>query len=185
MNDALRGLSDLMGKQRQLLDRTFRAERGQGTAQGLAPEQGNLHQELGKLMEGLQQHGVQPPKGLGGAGQAMQDAQGGLSQGQLGSAEQSEQSAIEQLRDGAQSLAKQLMAQGTRARRRPDRAAVRTPFGRPTGAAGSILGGSVKVPSQSDLQRAREILEELRKRAGANPRSREELDYIERLLKQF
>jgi hypothetical protein len=47
------------------------------------------------------------------------------------------------------------------------------------------LGGSVKVPNQSDLQRAREILDELRRRAGDNARTREELDYIERLLKQF
>ena len=35
------------------------------------------------------------------------------------------------------------------------------------------------------LQRARDILNELRKRAGEQGRGKEELDYIDRLLKQF
>jgi hypothetical protein len=35
------------------------------------------------------------------------------------------------------------------------------------------------------LQRARDILNELRKRAGEQKRPKEELDYIDRLLKQF
>jgi hypothetical protein len=43
----------------------------------------------------------------------------------------------------------------------------------------------VKVPQESDLQRAREILQELRKRAAERNRPKEELDYIDRLLKRF
>lgn len=187
MNDAIKGLSDLLGGQRQLLDRTFRAERGQQPGQGLAPDQKALRDQLGKVMEGLQQHGQQVPQGLGRAGQSMQESENGLTQGQLGTSEQSQQNAIEQLRDGAQALAKQLMQQSGQGQpgAGPPGSAGQDPLGRPTGAQGSILGGSVKVPNQSELQRAREILEELRKRAGENSRTREELDYIERLLKQF
>jgi Domain of unknown function (DUF4175) len=48
-----------------------------------------------------------------------------------------------------------------------------------------MAGGNVKIPDQSDLARAREILEELRRRAGEASRAPQELDYIERLLKQF
>ena len=43
----------------------------------------------------------------------------------------------------------------------------------------------MKVPDESDLQRAREILKELRKRAAERGRPQQELDYIDRLLKQF
>jgi uncharacterized protein (TIGR02302 family) len=183
MGEALKGLSDLLGDQRQLLDKTFRAQRGQGTGQGLAPEQGGLRDKLGKIIEGLQQKGVQPPQGLGRAGEAMQESQRNLQGGQLGSAEQAEQNAIEQLRQGAQALAKQMMPDGPGQGQAAAQGAV-DPLGRQSGR-GQNFGGSVRVPNQSDLQRAREILEELRRRAGDNARTREELDYIERLLKQF
>ncbi len=42
-----------------------------------------------------------------------------------------------------------------------------------------------KVPGEIDAQRARRILEELRKRFGESMRPQLELDYIERLLKDF
>ena len=182
MNEALKGLSELMGNQRQLLDKTFRAERGQGPATGLAPEQGTLRDKLNKVIQGLEQKGIQAPQGLGRSGQSMQDAQNNLQGGQLGSAEDAEQNAIEQMRQGAEALAKELMA------RNGGQGAAGNgtdPLGRPTGASGTIVGGSVKVPNASELRRAREILDELRRRAGDNERSRQELDYIERLLKQF
>ena len=44
-----------------------------------------------------------------------------------------------------------------------------------------VLGVSI----DEDLARAREILDELRRRAGEASRAQEELEYIERLLKQF
>ena len=44
---------------------------------------------------------------------------------------------------------------------------------------------TVKVPGEIDAQRARRILEELRKRFGESFRPQLELDYIERLLKDF
>jgi len=59
------------------------------------------------------------------------------------------------------------------------------PFGRTEGGNGKGTNGEVKVPSVSDLQRAREILLELRKRAAERGRPQQELDYIDRLLKQF
>ena len=43
----------------------------------------------------------------------------------------------------------------------------------------------VKVPDEVDVQRAREILEELRRRLGDQTRPTMELDYIERLLRRF
>jgi hypothetical protein len=60
------------------------------------------------------------------------------------------------------------------------------PMGRPPQSTdGRDPGVGVKVPDQIDIQRAREILEELRKRLGEPTRPALELDYIERLLKRF
>ena len=61
----------------------------------------------------------------------------------------------------------------------------RDPLGRPQRAEGPDLGTSVKVPDAIDAQRAREILDELRKRSGEALRPPSELDYIDRLLKRF
>jgi hypothetical protein len=59
------------------------------------------------------------------------------------------------------------------------------PLGRNQGARGSVFGDNVKVPDQMTIERAREILKELRKRAAERGRPKEELDYIDRLLKEF
>ena len=49
----------------------------------------------------------------------------------------------------------------------------------------SIDSNRVQVPDQGDLQRAREILEELFRRSGERFRTPEELDYLNRLLRRF
>ena len=60
------------------------------------------------------------------------------------------------------------------------------PMGRPPQRTdGSDPGVGVKVPDQIDIQRAREILEELRRRIGETTRPPIELEYLERLLKRF
>jgi hypothetical protein len=58
------------------------------------------------------------------------------------------------------------------------------PLGRPL--RGRDLDDStVKVPLEADVQRARRILDELRRRYGETGRPQLELDYIERLLKDY
>jgi hypothetical protein len=60
------------------------------------------------------------------------------------------------------------------------------PFGRPPQQTdGADPGLLTKVPDQIDTQRAREILEELRRRLGEQTRPVIELEYLERLLKRF
>jgi hypothetical protein len=60
------------------------------------------------------------------------------------------------------------------------------PMGRPPQRTdGPDPGVGVKVPDQIDVQRAREILEELRRRLGDATRQPLELEYLERLLKRF
>ncbi|MEI7714280.1 MAG: DUF4175 family protein, partial [Rhodospirillales bacterium] len=63
----------------------------------------------------------------------------------------------------------------------------RDPLGRSTGngTAGSEEGGDTTVPEERERQRTLAIQEELRRREAEKTRPQPELDYIERLLKQF
>jgi Domain of unknown function (DUF4175) len=59
------------------------------------------------------------------------------------------------------------------------------PLGRPRHGRDLTDDQTVKVPGEIDVQRARRILEELRRRFADPLRPQIELDYIERLLKDF
>ena len=61
------------------------------------------------------------------------------------------------------------------------------PLGRPLqeGASGANESADVSLPEQMEQARTRAIQEELRKRGGERSRPQPELDYIDRLLKQF
>jgi hypothetical protein len=59
------------------------------------------------------------------------------------------------------------------------------PLGRPLRGRDYGDDSTVKVPGEIDAQRARRILEELRRRYGEIARPQLELDYIERLLKDY
>jgi uncharacterized protein (TIGR02302 family) len=223
MMSSLDELSDMIRKQQQLRDKTFKEgqdmrrdrQRGQGKQQlgDLRQDQQGLKDRLQKLLEQLRQRGLGNPqqgqngekgqgeKGQGGdqmgqlgdAGEAMGEAEGELGEGDTEGAVGSQGKALEAMRKGAQGLAQQMQQQGQmgqgpngrpgrNGRQRADQQT--DPLGRP-------LRGSnpddltVKVPGEIDAQRARRILEELRKRFGENYRPQLELDYIERLLKDF
>ena len=130
---------------------------------------------------------------LGRAGDAMGEAEGDLGAGNADSAVDSQGRALDALRKGAQGLAQAMqeqMGQGLG----PGRAGRlgqahgqndTDPLGRPL--RGHDYGDdvTVKVPGEIDVQRARRIIEELRKRFGDFARPQEELDYIQRLLKDY
>ena len=59
------------------------------------------------------------------------------------------------------------------------------PLGRRPGSSGIEALEGVKIPDRMELRRAREILDELRRRRGDRNRPVFELDYIDRLLRQF
>lgn len=185
-SDAVKKLGDLMGRQRDLLDKTYRegqdaGDPKDGGGKGLAQQQGKLREDLNKVLKGLGDQGAQAPKSLGEAGRSMGEAQGELGRKDFDNAGDAEKEALEAMRKGAGELAQSLMqgAQQGMADANED------PFGRTEGGRGMTLGGNVKVPDKSTLERAREILRELRKRAAERGRPKEELDYIDRLLKQF
>ena len=68
----------------------------------------------------------------------------------------------------------------------PPRAQQETdPLGRPLRGRDYGDDTTVKVPGEIDVQRARRILEELRRRFGETFRPQLELDYLERLLRDY
>jgi uncharacterized protein (TIGR02302 family) len=188
INEALKGLGDLMGKQRQLLDKTFREQQGNpdpqaGGPKGLSQQQGNLRQQLDKLMQGLGPKAGGGGKDLGEAGKQMGEAQGKLGEHALDNATQAERNALDAMRKGAGQLAQQLMQEQTGGKAGETRN--EDPLGRENGGRGPSFGSQTKLPDKSQMVRARNILKELRRRAEERGRPQEELDYLDRLLKQF
>ncbi len=197
-------------QRRQNAQRGQQGQQGQQdeTMAELQRNQQALRDRLNKLLEelknrglGQSQQGKQGPQGqgqngmdqLGQAGDAMGEAEGDLGEGNAHSAVDSQGRALDALRKGAQGLAQsmqQQMGQGPgpgqngrlglpRGQRDTD------PLGRPL--RGRDFGDdfTVKVPGEIDVQRARRIIEELRRRFGDVLRPQLELDYIERLLKDY
>ena len=124
----------------------------------------------------------------------MGNAEGELGQDNTDGAVESQGRALEALRRGAQSLAQSMQQQGMigpgpnghPGRVGPSRAQQETdPLGRPLRGRDYGDDATVKVPGEIDVQRARRILEELRRRFGENFRPQLELDYIERLLHDY
>jgi len=212
MMSALDELGDVIRKQQQLRDKTFRqgqdtrrdrqrGQQGQNQMGDLRQDQQGLRDRLNKLLDQLKQHGLGQPgqqgegnemSQLGDAGEAMGQAEGQLGEGDADNAVDSQGRALDAMRKGAQGLAQSMQQQGMGPgpNGRPGRGQARAqqetdPLGRPLRGRDYGDDVTVKVPGEIDAQRARRILEELRKRFGEGFRPQLELDYIERLLKDF
>jgi uncharacterized protein (TIGR02302 family) len=230
---AMRQMQEMMRRQQQLLDKSFRQSRqgqqqrgqtgqngqngqnaqngqngqnGQPRASGqgdgdMAGDQEALRRQLGEMMRQLGEQTGDIPQSLGRAERAMRGAADALSQGQPGNAIAPQTEALDQLQQAARSMAEQMMGKngdGSPDGREPgDRSGMnqtdRDPFGRLNAqdhADGGVdEGGRMRMGegpnSNYALEKARGILEELRRRAGERSRPELERDYIDRLLKQF
>jgi hypothetical protein len=129
----------------------------------------------------------------------MGKATGQLGSGKPGAAVGNQGQALDALRQGAQGMSQMLanrpgqgQGQGQgQGNGRPggyrggDNFADTDPLGRPQRTTGPDLGTTVKVPDEIDTQRAREILDAIRRRLGEFGRPELERDYLERLIEQF
>lgn len=170
-------------------------QNGSPMMQKQAEQQEALRRQLGDIMRRMGEMGGEIPRPLGRAERAMRDAQQALRQGQPGDAVPPQTQAMDELQQGMQGMAEQMMQQmmgmqqpgmampGQQQGNRPMRG--RDPLGRRPSGLGSFDGDDVKIPEPSELQRAREILDELRRRSGQQSRPPTERDYIDRLLRQF
>ncbi|MFC3207087.1 TIGR02302 family protein [Aquamicrobium soli] len=148
--------------------------------------QGKLQDDLEKLGKSLEGMGLEPNKGFGDAGKSMGEAGKALGQGEGDNAVGHQGKALEALRKGAKDMMQQLQAmqgdQGGGRAGRNQQGADRDPLGRPRATQGPDFGDSVKVPDEIDVQRARRILDAIRKRLGNALSPEIERDYLERLL---
>lgn len=198
-------LGEAMQQQQQLMDQTHELQRKQNelsrrrhgnkdTAQKLAEAMKELRQkqqELQKQMEQIQQGfkdlGLDNGTELGEAGKAMGEAQSNLGDGETDGAIQQQSNALEAMRKGAQQLMEQMREQAGEQAGRGERGhhgrSSHDPLGRPTGrSSGWQTGEETNVPDEIDTQKAREILNAIRRKLGELQRPTIELDYLDRLV---
>jgi uncharacterized protein (TIGR02302 family) len=200
-------LNELMRMQQQLLDRSFRRAQegeqqpgqsgqmpqGQQQAQDNAVDsaaQEALRRRLGELMRQLGEMSGNIPRPMGEAERSMKGAVQSLDQGEPGAAADAQGNALDALQRSARSMAEQFQRQYGRMPGQGEQGLDRfgnrrDPFGRTRPQGRFEDTGDVQIPEQSDVQRAREILDELRRRAGERTRPLPERDYIDRLLRRF
>jgi uncharacterized protein (TIGR02302 family) len=161
----------------------------QGQPSGQNPQLGQRQQELRDRLQSLidrfRIEGGEAPDEFTGAQEAMGDAKDAIGEGNLERATQQQSLALDRLRQGAQSMAEQMMENGEAQAGQGPGNNGRDPLGRPDRSNRPDLGLSVQVPDEIDVQRAREVLDELRRRIGDPSRPAVELDYLERLIKPF
>lgn len=150
-----------------------------------ANRQEDLRKRLGQVMQSLADLGADIPDSLGQAEQAMRESTQALRQGDTDSAVDAQTEALARLQQGSQQARQTLAKQTGRSGVTQGMGSGRDPLGRPLRGTGGIDENSVKIPDQADTQKAREVLDELRKRSGQAERPPAERDYLQRLLKQF
>ena len=217
MNQALDKLSELMRRQQELMDETFRMQQqnpegrngeqnqqqqqGQGEQRPMTPEefaealkrlqeqQDALGQELGELGQQLEDLGLDPSEQFGEAQGEMGEAGEQLGQGQPGNATGNQANALDALRRGVQSMMQQMAGDRQQGGQQQGQGQMggldrqrRDPLGRREGSDGYEDTDATKVPGEIEAQRAREIMEAIRKRLSQPASPRIEKDYLERLL---
>lgn len=180
----------------------------QPSRQADARTQHALHRALDALKQGLTQSGRKKPGSLDDASQAMQDAADALKQGDDAQSRDAIGRAIAALQQGGQEMQRgggnqsgstsmQLsMTPGGGGGGGQDdgsdepgdggHGGKRDPFGRQVDGNGTTADDpDLRVPDKMEQGRSRAIQQELRRRGADRARSKDELDYIGRLLKPF
>lgn len=153
--------------------------------------QRKLQEALDALSDELKEMGEEPDEALEGAGKAMAEAQSQFRAGQINGAFNQQGQALDQLRASAQAMAEKLAEEQSRDRggegmEESDVAEGRAdPLGRQRTGRGTDFGTQVDVPDVIESQRARDILDTIRRRLGEASRPIIERNYLERLLKLY
>ncbi|MBL4906073.1 MAG: TIGR02302 family protein [Sneathiella sp.] len=212
--EMLNQLDDMMRRQQNLLDETFRQSRDENTDEyGQSPRQPGpgekqdgqqsrprskafsdmagrqeaLRQMLGDLMGQMGLNG-EIPDSLGNAERSMNEARQELELEEGRRATEAQSNALDQLRQTAQGLAEKLMqgSNGEMVGSGPNGPG-RDPLGRPLpGRNGSGQNSDNGFRLQENaISRARLIQDELRRRLSDPARDKLELDYLRRLMERF
>ncbi|MBK8175491.1 MAG: TIGR02302 family protein [Rhodospirillales bacterium] len=160
-----------------------------GTGKGDSRDQQALRSDLGALMLNMDEFLGEIPPPLGDADRAMRGAIEALDKRHPTDALNQQSRAADAL-SRAMDAASEAMAQrigGMIGVAGPgsDSGGEQDIFGRPPDGRRGLATGTLDIPERSETHRAQQILGELRRRAAERSRPQSELDYIDRLLKQF
>ena len=169
---------------------------GEGSGDGaLADRQQALRDELRRQQGNLP--GAGTPEGdaardaLDRAGRAMDGAEEALRNQDYAEAIDNQSQAMEALREGMRALGEQMQQQaqigeqGQGTSEADRRAEAQDPLGREPGSNGSTGTEESLLQGEDVYRRARDLLDEIRRRAGDGERPDEELSYLKRLLDRF
>ncbi|RZV42439.1 MAG: DUF4175 family protein, partial [Acidimicrobiales bacterium] len=206
--DGQSGQQNQPGEGQQGGEQGSEQSRGPQSGEALAESQESLRELLEKLEEGAGKELLERQGAGGGAGEDTEDGEGGggdridealedakrgmrqseeaLKNSEFYAAGEAQSEAIEALRQLGEELyaeeAKRMGEQNAEGRQSGDGDGS-DPFGREND--GNGVGDEVEVPDIDDRQRARDLLEELRRRSGEQDRDKIERDYLDRLLERF
>ena len=210
MQNQMNRLGDLMRRQQQNMNDTFALDKklqdqyGMGedffgsqdgeqengnipsdmaeTMRKLQQQQKDIQSDLQKLMDELKELGIEPGKDFSDAGDAMNDAAEALGRSETGDATDQQGEALNALRRASRDMMQKMQqAMGQEGSEAGQSGEGRDPLGRERGQ--DSLGGNVKIPGEIDIQRAREILDEIRRKLGKALTPQLEKEYLQRLLK--
>jgi len=199
----LQELKDLIRRQSQMLDQSFQEARKQelqqrqravhnadnDKRQDATERQLELRKQLGDLMTRIAEIANSVPESMGKAEQAMRDAENALSAGGWLTSSEAQARAVHNLKKSLTSASTQMMkALAERGLQVPipiplaPKSGQFDPLGRRLE---PVDDQTVQIPTRPDIQRSRQILDEIRRRASERTRPQREQDYLRRLMKQF
>ena len=160
-------------------------QQGQGQGQGQQADRGGPGGQPGRPgAQGDGRYGQETERTrrlLGSAIEMQKRAEDALRRGDFAAAKEAQQQAMSALADRSSELARLNDENDPEAREERDQ---RDILGRLNNGE-SGYGDNVQIPEEMDRQKAREILDEIRRRAGNRALTREELEYLNRLLERF
>jgi len=209
-SEAMEGLGETLGDQQALADETFRNLQQQfGEGEGEGEDEGqrqaleDLAQRQQDLRDRLREQQLQTLPGEGTAEgeeglsameeaqRAMEEAARALEEGDARGALERQAEALDQLREGLRAF-NEALAQDRRDANQfaadpngQGQGTGRDPLGRENG--DSALAGELGtgLPGVDPRERARDLLDEIRRRSGERERPEEERDYLNRLIDRF
>jgi hypothetical protein len=212
LGDSIEDLSGAIGRQRALRDETgkqgrpdpesdkgvrdSKGDKGLKDSEGKAPTRDELarrQQQLRRDLDDVRRRSRDAgPDGqdLNRAEDDMRKAEDALRRGDLDGAVNAQDDALKNMRAGADRLAQELLRRDEKrngrdsGERSNEQGQSRDPLNRQVGAGGSS-GDETAVPEAVERQRARDILDELRRRAQDPRRPESEREYLRRLLDRF
>lgn len=206
-SEAMEGLGDTLNQQQGLADETFQqlqeqfgedgepGNDGEPSVEDLAQRQRELSEQLRQ-----QQLGDVPGEGtpeadagldqLDEAGRAMEDAARALDEGDMRGALERQAEALDALREGlrhfrdAQAADRRDQA-GEEGQPQQGEGTGRDPLGRQMGESQRGQDFGTQVPGEDPRARARDLMDEIRRRLAERERPEDERDYLDRLIEQF